>query len=80
LDDDLIEYFDEAKIIIKKPLNKSKIKKKDKGIYSIGQKVKVSNRIGSILYGPYEKNSLIMYEIETDNGIISIEERCIKKL
>ena len=79
LDDELIEYFSDARIIIKKTLKKNK-KKKEKVIYTIGQTVNIGTKKGIIIYGPYEVDGKSMYEIEIDdNGVISVEEKYINR-
>jgi hypothetical protein len=80
LDNDLLEYFSDAKVIKKNP--KLTKKKKEKIVYEVGQKVKAKNVIGSILYGPYElANGKQMYEVETNDGnVISVEEKHLEKV
>lgn len=73
LDSDLLKYFNEAHVVKKKTITKKS--KKEKIVYIIGDKIKVNNIIGTIIYGPYEKDNKIFYEIETADGIISIEDK-----
>lgn len=74
LDSDLLKYFSEARVVKKKNSFNKKIKK-EKNVFMAGEKVKFNNKNGCIIYGPYEKNDKIFYEIETTNGIISIEDK-----
>jgi hypothetical protein len=74
LDSDLLKYFSEARIV-KKKNNLSKKTKKEKNIFVAGEKVKFNNKTGCIIYGPYEKDDKTFYEIETSNGIISVEDK-----
>lgn len=71
-DSDLLKYFNDARIMKKKCLINKKVKK-EKNIFITGDKVKFNNICGTIIYGPYEKNDKIFYEIESNNGIASIE-------
>jgi uncharacterized protein YaiL (DUF2058 family) len=80
LDSDILKYFNEAQVIKKKPFNGCKKVKKEKPEYAVGQKIKVNNLEGTILFGPYEQNDKIMYEVETEKGVISIDYRSIKKI
>ena len=78
LDDELLEMFSEARIITKRSSKQKK--KKEKIVYLMGDNVKVNNRKGIILYGPYEIDNKQMYEIEIENeGVISAEEKHITK-
>lgn len=78
LDDELLEYFSEARIISKKPSGKHK--KKEKIIYLAGQEVTVQGRKGTIIYGPYDQDGKQMYEIELENnGVICTEDKHIKR-
>lgn len=74
LDSDLLKYFNEARITKKKQIGNKKTKK-EKNIFSVGEKVKFNNIVGTILFGPYEKNDKLFYEIETEYGIVSIEDK-----
>lgn len=75
LDSDLVKYFSEARVGSKKKITNKK-SKKEKAIFNVGEKIKVNNIIGSVIYGPYEnKDGKTFYEIETNDGIISIEDK-----
>jgi hypothetical protein len=74
LDSDLLKYFSEARVV-KKKNNFNKKTKKEKNIFTAGEKVKFNNKNGCIIYGPYEKDDKIFYEIETTHGIISVEDK-----
>ena len=74
LDDDLIKYFGDAKIISPKRKLNNNLKKNKKKDFTIGQKVKINNMHGKILFGPYEKNNKFMCEIELENGNIISED------
>ena len=73
LDDDLIKYFGEAKIINKRKLNNN-FKKNKRKDFIVGQKIKINNMSGKILFGPYEIGNKLMYEIELENGNIISED------
>jgi len=73
LDSDLLKYFSEARVVKKKTVNKKS--KKEKIIFVVGDKVKINNISGTILYGPYEKDNKFFYELETKDGVISIEDK-----
>lgn len=79
LDDDLLEYFNDAKIYVSKNGSKSKRKKKEKIIFESGQTVFYKNEKCSVIYGPYERDGKQMYELETESdNIISAEYSSIK--
>ena len=73
LDDDLVKYFGDAKIITKKKLNNN-FKKNKKSDFTIGQKVNINGIYGKIIFGPYEINNKLMCEIELENGNIVSED------
>ena len=83
LDPELLEYFNDAKVIGSKKTNfsKQKKKKKDKVVYESDQKVKFKGKKCTILYGPYDKDNKQFYELETENGnVISAEYSQIEEL
>lgn len=81
LDPDLIEYFNDARIIKRKTNFKSKKNKKDKIVYNVGEKVSINNEICTILYGPYEKDNKVYYEIENSKeNVLAVEEKNIKNI
>ena len=73
LDDDLIKYFGEAKIINKRKFNNN-FKKNKRKDFAVGQKIKINNMSGKILFGPYEIGNKLMCEIELENGNIISED------
>jgi len=73
LDDDLLKYFGDAKIITKRKSNNN-FKKNKKKDFTIGQKIKINDLHGKILFGPYEINGKLMCEIELENGNIISED------
>ena len=74
LDSDLVKYFGDAKIINRKKLNNNNFKKSRKQDFTIGQKVKINNNFGKIIFGPYEVGNKFMCEIELENGNIISED------
>ena len=73
LDDDLVKYFGDAKIITNKKINNN-LKKNKKKDFIIGQKVIINGICGKIIFGPYEINNKLMCEIELENGNIISED------
>ena len=80
IDDDLVEYFSDARVYSNK---KNPNKKRNKRIiYKIDDNIlvlnnKVKNK-GIILFGPYDVNKKNMYQIELANGdIIEADEKHI---
>lgn len=71
LDPEILQYFDEANILNRKSsISKSKKKKKDKYSFQVDQKILYNGKICSIIYGPYDKETKVMYELETASGEI----------
>lgn len=73
LDPDLREYFDD---IGTNKSNNSKLKRKKKANFSIGDEVEISDGFGTIILGPYtsDKGSNT-YEIECENGdFVTVED------
>ena len=76
MDDDLAEYFSDARMMPKKTSKK----KKAKVVYKTGDEVTTKQGKGHIIYGPYEVNKKQMYEIELDSGdLISLDDKHISK-
>ena len=83
LDSELIEYFNDARVIPSKKNNlfKTKKKKRDKIIFEMDQKVKVNGTKCIVLYGPFEKDNKQYYELETEAGnVIRAEYNQIEEL
>lgn len=84
IDDDLADYFSDARVGVKPKNNKKKKNVKQKRvIFSSGDIVNIK-RLGqefkaSIIYGPYEVDKKQMYEVEINGGeIIEIGEKFIQ--
>ncbi len=77
LDDEVIEYFNEARLIKKRTLKLQNNKKH----FKVNDKVSYNNNVCNILYGPYLENNLKMFEIETiDGNIISVSINDIEEI
>ena len=83
IDDDLADYFSDARVGVKSKNKKKKTMKPKKIVFSSGDIVNIK-RAGkeikaSIIYGPYEVDKKQMYEVEIDGGeIIEIGEKFIQ--
>lgn len=82
IDDDLADYFSDARIFSTKKNNDSTKKRAKKIVYKTDDKIiaminKEKNN-GIILFGPYEVNKKQMYQIELDSGdIIEADDKHI---
>jgi len=85
IDDDLVDYFSDARVGRPKTNKKKKSsKQKKKVLFSSGDIVLIKqagNELkASIIYGPYEVDKKRLYEAEIDSGeIIEIDERFIQE-
>ena len=85
IDDDLVDYFSDARIgRIKTNKKKKNLKQKKKVSFSSGDIVFVKqdgNEFkASIIYGPYEVDKKRLYEAEINGGeIVEIDERFIQE-
>lgn len=66
VDEDLEEYFIEARLIPKKD---KKVKKKT---FKFGDKVNVNGKRASIIYGPFDQNGKKVYEVELDGEVTTV--------
>ena len=83
-DGSFTSYFDDAKISTKRKTTFiPKKKKKQQNEFKIGETVTFRNKKATIVFGPYERNYKILYEIQfedgkvmaaTNNGLKPIEE------
>ena len=82
-DNSFTDYFDDAKISTKKRKTTFKPKKKKKlqNSFKIGQTVTFRNKKATIVFGPYERNYKILYEIQFEDGkIISATSNGLKNI
>jgi hypothetical protein len=82
-DSDFSGYFDDAKISTKKRKTtfKPKKKKKQQNEFKIGEIVTFRNKKATIVFGPYERNYKILYEIQFEDGkIISASSTGLKTI
>lgn len=78
LDEELLELFYDSKILNRKNIKKNKNNNND---LKVGQSVKIKNKVGKVIFGPYKVENKVFYEIELNSGDIITEElKNIEKL